>query len=250
MGEAIYFLSDAHLGAGYIADPRAHEARLVSFLERIAPDAKAVYFLGDILDYWFEYRNVVPRGYVRFFGQLACMADAGVRIVWYTGNHDIWLFDYLRDEIGIEVADPAGGGEFIELDGTLFYLGHGDNLGRQPLGYRIIRAAFRCRFLQRLYAGLHPRLTVPFAHGWSSHSRKAAPEPTLTGRVRANLEVAARHLATTHPALRYIVLGHYHVAVDEPVGPDCRMIILGNWISGGTYARFASGHLTLHDAGQ
>lgn len=250
MGEAIYFLSDAHLGAGYIADPRAHEARLVSFLERIAPDAKAVYLLGDILDYWFEYRNVVPRGYVRFFGQLARMADAGVRIVWYTGNHDIWLFDYLRDEIGIEIADPRDGGELVELDGTLFYLGHGDNLGRQPTGYRIIRSAFRCRFLQRLYAGLHPRLTVPFAHGWSAHSRKAAPEPTLSGSVRANLEVAALALATGHPALRYIVLGHYHVALDEPVGPNCRLIILGNWIKGGSYARFASGRLTLHDAGE
>ena len=90
-----YFLSDMHLGASYIADPRAHENRVVSFLRSIENDARAVYLLGDVLDYWFEYRSVVPRGYVRFFGQLARMADAGIEIVWFTGNHDIWLFDYV-----------------------------------------------------------------------------------------------------------------------------------------------------------
>ena len=117
-----YFLSDAHLGASYITDPRAHEEALVTFLQSIEPTAKTVYLLGDILDYWFEYRTVVPRGYVRFFGQLARMADFGIRIVWFTGNHDIWLFDYLRDELGIEIADPAGGGMTVEIDGVRFFL--------------------------------------------------------------------------------------------------------------------------------
>lgn len=234
-----YFLSDAHLGAAYITDPRAHEAALVSFLQSIEPTAKAVYLLGDILDYWFEYRTVVPRGYVRFFGQLARMADAGVRIVWFTGNHDIWLFDYLRDELGIEIADPAGGGMTVEIDGVRFFLGHGDDLGRQPLGYRLLRRTFRCRFLQKLYSGIHPRWTLPFAHGWSSHSRKAAPPvPRLDGRARAALEVACRELASADPVLRYIVIGHHHVVLDEPVTSTCRLIILGDWIKHRTYAVF------------
>ena len=213
-----YFLSDAHLGAAYIADPRAHEAALVDFLRGIEPTAKAVYLLGDILDYWFEYRTVVPRGYVRFFGQLARMADAGIEIVWFTGNHDIWLFDYLRDELGITIADPSGGGLLKDIDGTLFFMGHGDDFGQQPRGYRALRGIFRCRFLQKLYSGIHPRWSIPFAHGWSSHSRKSGPPvPVLTPRARCAVELASRRLAVENPALRYIVLGHHHVAIDEPV---------------------------------
>lgn len=241
-----YFLSDAHLGAAYIADPKAHEGALVSFLQLIEPTARTVYLLGDILDYWFEYRTVVPRGYVRFFGQLARMADAGIRIVWFTGNHDIWLFDYLRDEIGIEIADPKGGGMKTDIDGVRFFLGHGDDLGRQPRGYRMLRRTFRCRFLQKIYSGIHPRWTLPFAHGWSSHSRKAAPpEPRLVGRARAALEVACRELASSDPELRYIVIGHHHVAVDEPVTGSCRLIILGDWIKHRTYAVFDGSDLSL-----
>ena len=237
-----YFLSDAHLGAAYIADPRAHEAALVDFLRGIEPTAKAVYLLGDILDYWFEYRTVVPRGYVRFFGQLARMADEGIEIVWFTGNHDIWLFDYLRDELGITIADPSGGGLLKDIDGTLFFMGHGDDFGQQPRGYRTLRGIFRCRFLQKLYSGIHPRWSIPFAHGWSSHSRKAAPpEPRLEGRARTALEVACRELASADPALEYIVIGHHHVAVDEPVTASCRLIILGDWIKHRTYAVF-DGH--------
>ncbi len=243
-----YFLSDAHLGAAYIADKRAHEAALVDFLRSIEPTAKTVYLLGDILDYWFEYRTVVPRGYVRFFGQLARMSDAGIRIVWFTGNHDIWLFDYLRDELGIEIADPTGGGMAVEIDGTHFFLGHGDDLGRQPRGYRLLRGIFRCQFLQKLYSGIHPRWTLPFAHGWSSHSRKAAPpEPRLDGRARAALEAACRSLAAADPGLRYIVIGHHHVALDEPVTSTCRLIVLGDWIKKRTYAVFDGRTLTLSE---
>lgn len=241
-----YFLSDAHLGAAYISDPKAHERTLLNFLQHIEHDAKALYLLGDILDYWFEYRTVVPRGYVRFFGQLARMADMGIKIVWFTGNHDIWLFDYLRDELGITVADPDGGGMLEEIDGTLFFLGHGDDFGRQPRGYRMLRATFRCRLLQKLYSAIHPRWTIPFAHGWSSHSRKSGPpEPVLTPAARSAVELASRQLATENPALRYIILGHHHVVLDEPVGATCRLVILGEWINRCSYAVFDGSQLRL-----
>ena len=148
-----YFLSDVHLGASYIRDRRAHEQRLCAFLRSIEGRAKNLFLLGDILDYWFEYRTVVPRGYVRFFGQLARMADAGVRIVWFIGNHDIWLFDYLRDEIGIEIVDTARGGIPQDIDGVRFFLGHGDTFGRQPRSYRILRSVFHNRLCQKWKAG-------------------------------------------------------------------------------------------------
>ena len=133
-----------------------------------------------------------------------------------------------------------------DIDGVRFFLGHGDDLGRQPRGYRMLRRTFRCRFLQKLYSGIHPRWTLPFAHGWSSHSRKAAPpEPRLEGRARAALEVACRELASSDPELRYIVIGHHHVAVDEPVTGACRLVILGDWIKHRTYAVFDGSDLSL-----
>lgn len=244
-----YFISDVHLGARYIGDARAHENRVVSFLRSIERDAKALYLLGDILDYWFEYRTVVPRGYVRFFGQLARMADAGIKIVWFTGNHDIWLFDYLRDEIGIEIVDAKGGIARL-IDGTLFYMGHGDMFGRQPAGYRILRSVFHNKVCQKLYSGLHPRWTLPFAHGWSSHSRKGQcmpPTPRLSDRARAAVMEEAARLCAEYPDLRYIVIGHHHVAVDEPVASGCRLIVLGNWISESTYAVFDGSELHLRE---
>lgn len=245
-----YFLSDVHLGASYIADRRGHEKRLVAFLDSISQDACNLFLLGDILDYWFEYKTVVPRGYVRFFGALARLADSGVRVVWFIGNHDIWLFDYLRDEIGIEIVDTNRGGISQIIDGVHFFLGHGDTFGRQPRSYMFLRGIFHNRFLQKLYSGIHPRWTIPFAHGWSSHSRKGAgyfAEPKLTARARAAVEVKARQLSADDSLLRYVIIGHHHVALDEPVNDHCRLVILGNWINRSTYAVFENNELELKE---
>ena len=130
MRDLTYFLSDLHLGAGYIPDHRAHERRVVDFLRSIEPRAKRIYLLGDILDYWWEYRDVVPRGFVRFFGELARLADSGVEITWFKGNHDIWIFDYLPSEIGLEVHD---GIMVRDIDGARFLLEHGDGVGHSDV---------------------------------------------------------------------------------------------------------------------
>ena len=167
-GKNAYFISDLHLGASYIPDPVAHESRITKFLDSITGDAAELYLLGDILDYWYEYRTVVPRGYTRFFGTLCRMADSGVRITWFIGNHDIWLFDYLKEEIGMKVVD---GFEIKEILGKRFFLSHGDGVGRLPASFRFLRATFRNKVCQKLYAAIHPRWTIPFAHRWSNHSR-------------------------------------------------------------------------------
>lgn len=248
-----YFISDVHLGAAYIPDRKEHEKRLCAFLDSIAPKAKALYMLGDILDYWFEYRTVVPRGYVRFFGTLARLADAGVEIVWFVGNHDMWLFDYLRDEIGIRIVDTSEGGIPVTIDGVEFFLGHGDTFGRQPWPYRCLRAIFHNKVCQKLYSGIHPRWTIPFAHGWSSHSRKAASTAGRSRSVpqaRADVELHAHKLSAENPGLRYIIIGHLHVVLDEKVNDHCRLIILGNWFRRATYAVFDGSTLTLADAGR
>lgn len=242
-----YFISDLHLGAGYIKDRREHEKRVVSFLQSIEDDASALYLLGDILDYWFEYRTVVPRGYVRFFGQLARMADAGIKIVWFIGNHDIWLYDYLRDEIGLSVVDAKHGGIEVCIDDAKFLLGHGDTFGRQPAGYRMLRSLFHSKFCQVLYGSVHPRWTIPFAHAWSSHSRKGGGVVGVSDSAINAVVAHARTVAEADKDLRYIIMGHYHVALDAQVSDRCRLIILGNWIDRSTYAVFDGNTLELKE---
>lgn len=241
-----YFISDLHLGARYIADPRSHEMRVVEFLRHIGADARRLYMLGDVLDYWFEYRDVVPRGFVRFFGELAHLSDAGVEIVWMTGNHDIWLFDYLRDEIGLEVIDAPS--VQVVVDGKRFLLAHGDRIGPQSAGFRFICSLFRNKICQKLYAGLHPRITVPFARKWSCHSRESAPvaDPAAERDHIRSVTAVAEGLARLNPGLDYIVLGHHHMAIDSALpGTDTRLVVLGDWISNDTYAVFDGARMQL-----
>lgn len=240
-----YFISDMHLGARYLPDGAATERKVCSFLRSIMPTAKTLYILGDALDYWFEYRNVVPRGYVRFFGALAELADSGTEIVWLKGNHDIWLFDYLRDEIGITVAD----GSIIRcIDGKKFYLAHGDQVGKRPAGFRFIQWLFRNRFCQRLYAAIHPRWTVGFAHWWSASNRDFGnrPVPVFQGLESDPQAVFAReYLQEVDPGINFFVFGHTHVAVNEELSPTCRFVVLGDWIWHDTYGIFDGENLEI-----
>lgn len=237
-----------HLGARYISDPRAHERRVCDFLQSIAADASELYILGDALDYWFEYRTAVPRGHIRFFGALAALADAGVHITWITGNHDIWLFDYLRDEIGIEVVDAP----MIrrEIGGVPFVLAHGDRIGPQKASFRFICQMFRNRVCQRLYAAIHPRLTVPFAQGWSRHSRlhgKPITPAQYSARLNPVLRASAEEVLQTYPDTRHIVLGHHHFPYQTTIeGSNCDLTVLGNWTeTAGSYAVFDGQELSL-----
>lgn len=237
-----YFISDLHLGAGYITDARAHEQRVVDFLRSIEGKADTLYLLGDILDYWFEYRTVVPRGYIRFFGQLARMADAGVKIYWFIGNHDIWLFDYLRKEIGLTVIDGVA---VHQIGDKRFMLSHGDGLGKLKPSFRLIRSIFRNRVCQKLYSGIHPRWTVGFAHWWSSKSRGEVVATKFDGGLRRNVMDFAKQYAAQHPDIDYILLGHHHVVANEAVTPNCQLMILGDWISSFTYAIFDGKNLEI-----
>ena len=240
----VLFLSDMHLGAAYIADARAHEARVVDVLRREGSSASHIYLLGDVLDYWFEYRNVVPRGHVRFFGELARLADSGVAITWLTGNHDIWLFDYLRTELGIEVVDAP----CIErrIAGKTFVLAHGDRIGSATPGFRFICSMFRNRVCQRLFAAIHPRLTVPFALRWSGHSRYKGRDGAATDAHRAAIIADATALAGRYPEADYIIEGHHHLAMQQPLaGTRATLTVLGDWLARESYAIFDGTNLKV-----
>ena len=234
----VYFISDLHLGAKYLVPPLDYERRVVRFLDSIKDKADKLYLLGDILDYWFEYKTVVPRGYVRFFGALASLADSGVEITWIVGNHDIWLFDYLKNEIGMNVVD----GEVItELSGKTFYLAHGDALGSLKRGFKFIRAVFRNHFCQRLYSIIPPNWTIPFAHAWSSHSRENGFKYVVKNAEKDKfVQFACQYNATHSKKIDYFLFGHRHVVLGyHPVSmPDVTVAILGDWISHFTYGIF------------
>ena len=239
-----YFISDLHLGAAYLDRPHDRERMLAEFLNEISADAARLYLVGDVLDYWFEYRTVVPRGHVRFFGALAALADAGVEITWLIGNHDIWMFDYLRNELGVKIVD----GSINEvIDGKNFFISHGDGLGKLKPSFRFIRSLFRNRFCQRLYAAVHPRWTVAFAYKWSSSNRDYDPNvvPVYEGTIKDNVEEWAEAYLSQHRDTDFIVLGHHHVAVDETLDNGTRLIILGDWIYNFTYAVFNGETLSL-----
>lgn len=240
-----YFLCDAHLGANYIADRRAHENILVRMLSFMAQDAKTVYLLGDILDFWFEYRTVVPRGFVRFFAAVARLTDAGVKVYWFKGNHDMWIFDYLQNELGVEIVD-----DYVvhAIDGKTFLLSHGDGLGEIPTGFKYLRRIFRNGICQKLCASIHPRWILPFAHAWSSHSRgeDVTYVPEYRGDDVEPSMVFAKEYAKSHPEIDYFVVGHRHVLVDRQV-PDshARLLILGDCFSQFTYAVFSENELRI-----
>lgn len=244
----VYFLSDSHLGASYIRDPKLHEARVVDFLRDIRKDATALYLMGDMLDFWFEYRNVVPRGFVRFFGALAELADMGVDIYWFKGNHDMWVFDYLPQEIGMTVID----GPLIKtIEGKTFLLDHGDAVGERPAGFRMLRSIFRNPVCRRLYASIHPRWTMALAHGWSAQSRKSGQASEYSTRigdpndeplVRFAKEYAAK---PGHPKIDFFVFGHRHAMLDASIGDGSKVIILGDWINHYSYASFDGRDVSL-----
>ncbi len=245
MGKKAYFISDLHLGARYLDS--SHERRVVEFLDSIADDAQSLFLVGDILDYWYEYRTVVPRGHVRFFGALARLADAGVKIVWLIGNHDIWLFDYLEKEIGLTVVD----GEIVtDILGSRFYIAHGDAVRKLKPSFRFIRAMFRNRLCQKLYAAIHPRWTIPFAHAWSSHSRMTGNgDETPSSPGDDQFVLFAKEYNRIHPdkPVGYFIFGHRHIVFDycDNKNFNSRTIILGDWITNFSYGSFDGEKFTI-----
>lgn len=228
-----YFLSDLHLGAPYFQDAHEAERRVVSFLDSIKEDADVIYLLGDILDYWYEYRYVVPRGFVRFFGKIAELTDRGIRIVWFIGNHDIWIYDYLPSELGVEIVD---GYKVENIDGSYFFMSHGDGVGKIDPSFRFIRSLFRNKVCQKLFSAIHPRWTVPFAHNWSGHSRKSqSPSQTAAMKMLENISAFSRDYLKTNPEINYFIYGHLHIVRDLRISENSEIVVLGDWITNFSY---------------
>lgn len=243
----VYFLSDAHLGSLAIEHRRTQERRLVRFLDNIKGKAAAVYLLGDMFDFWYEYKYVVPKGYTRFLGKLSELSDAGVEVHFFTGNHDIWAYDYLASECGVILHKKP---LTTEIYGKTFFIAHGDGLGARDPQFSLIRAVFHNRLCQRLFSSLHPRWGVAFGLTWAKHSRlkrSDGKEPPYMGEDKEPLVLYAKSYLTSHPDVNFFIFGHRHIELDTRLADKARLLIIGDWISQFTYCVFDGEHLFLED---
>lgn len=243
----VYFLSDAHLGSRAIAHSRTQERRLVNFLDSIKNDASAVYLLGDMFDFWYEFKTVVPKGYTRFLGKLSELTDKGIEVHFFIGNHDIWCGDYLTKECGVILhRKPLT----VEIYGHIFYLAHGDGLGDPDKKFRFLRSIFRNRTLQTLFSSLHPRWSVDLGLTWAKHSRlkrENEKEPDYLGEEKEYLVLYTKEYLKIHPDINYFIYGHRHIMLDLMLTRTTRMLILGDWINYFSYAVFDGEHLFLEE---
>jgi UDP-2,3-diacylglucosamine hydrolase len=233
---SIYFASDLHLGMYPPEESRQREQLFVQWLDEIRTDAAELWLLGDMFDYWFEYHKVVPRGYTRFLGKLAMLHDEGVKIHLITGNHDIWVFNYLPQEVGLELHRK----EVIRTwNNHRFLLGHGDGLYSGDVSYRILQAIFKNRLLQWCYARLHPDGSTAFAQWMSKRSRKKhGTYGVFLGPDQEHQVQYARKKLLEDPGIEYFVFGHRHLAYEIGIGDRSRVICVGDWIGNFTYGVF------------
>jgi UDP-2,3-diacylglucosamine hydrolase len=243
----IYFVSDMHLGSPVFGDPHAREKRLVQWLDTIRKNAKALYLLGDIFDFWFEYKRTVPRGFTRFLGKLAELSDSGIEIHYFTGNHDIWVFDYLPEEIGLILHKEP----FItKISGKTFYLAHGDEMDDYAHSFKLTRRIFHNKICHALFRLIHPDLGLKLAHVWAKHSRWKDFENPLPyfGEDKEPLVFYAKSYLQTQPDIDYFIFGHRHILLDLMLTPDSQMMIIGDWLRYFSYAVFDGERLSLENA--
>jgi UDP-2,3-diacylglucosamine hydrolase len=242
-GKKIYFASDFHLGIPDHATSVAREKRICRWLDEIKHDAARLYLVGDLFDTWFEYRNVVPRGYTRFMGKLAELRDSGLPIEVFTGNHDLWMLDYFGQELDIPVHHKPITPEF---NGKKFFIAHGDGLGPGDTGYKILKTVLRSPLSQWIYRRLHPDTGVGLAGWFSRLGPKHAdmPEKKFLGPEKEMLvQFCLGTLNQEH--FDYFVFGHRHIAIEYPLPQSSLYINLGDWIRYDSYAVFDGEQLKL-----
>ena len=238
----IYFASDLHLGVPDREKSLAREKFFVQWLDKIKSDAEAIYLLGDIFDFWFEYKKVVPKGYVRLLGKLAELSDKGISINIFTGNHDMWIFDYIETEINAHIyREPVQ----ICLKEKHFYIGHGDGVGPGDKSYKIIKKIFQNKLCQWLFERVHPNLGISIAQYWSKKSRIANNEKNRKyyGDKEWLTQFCKQKMKTID--VDYFIFGHRHLPLEIDLGNQTKYINLGDWINYKSYAVFDGKKLKL-----
>ncbi len=242
-GKKVYFLSDFHLGAPDYPRSLVREKKIVSFLQRAKQDAACIFVVGDMFDFWFEYKTVVPRGYTRIFGTLADITDSGIAVYFFVGNHDMWMSGYFEQELNIPVYHKP---EVFTFNGKKFLVGHGDGLGPGDHRYKFLKKIFRSRLCQWLFGVLHPSIGIGLANYFSRKSREATGEQDqhFLGEDKEWLIIYSKEqLQKEH--FDFFIFGHRHLPLDFPLTPQSRYINLGDWIRYFSYAVFDGQDLSL-----
>lgn len=242
-GKKIYFASDFHLGVPTYESSLEREKKVVRWLSSIKNDAEEIYLVGDVFDFWFEYKTAVPRGFVRLLGKIAELTDKGIPIHFFTGNHDMWTFDYLEKETGVTVyRNPI----VREYNGKKFYIGHGDGLGPGEHSYKLLKRIFASKLCQWAFARLHPNFGIGIANLWSKQSRisNAGYDEKYHGDEKERLLIYCKEKCN-ESHIDYFIFGHRHLVLDKPVQENSRYINLGEWVTNSTYAEFNGTELSL-----
>lgn len=242
-GKKVYFLSDFHLGIPNHTQSVERERRIVRFLSTIQADAEAIFLLGDVFDFWFEWKYVVPKGHIRLLGKLAELADQGLPIHVFTGNHDLWMFGYLEQELGVKVYKKH---HHFTFGDKQFLVGHGDGLGPGDKGFKRLKKLFTNPLAQWAFARLHPNLAIYVANYWSRHSRliDGGSIPDYLGDDKEWL-VQYCQQKRKKEAIDYFIFGHRHLPLEVQINPDAWYINTGDWLQYNTYAVFDGNTLSL-----
>ena len=237
-GGLTYFVADVHLGCD-VLDPADRERRFVDFLNSLPDNTSALYMLGDVWDFWYEYRDVVPRGYVKVFAALISLVERGVEVYFFRGNHDQWTYSYL-ESMGVRILEQPC---LREIDGRKFCLGHGDGLGPVPAGYKILSGIFKSRFLRRLFSTLHPWIAFRFGNSWSRRNRlKHKDDYVFRGPDEPLYKFAETY--SSHQKVDYFIFGHFHADVNLALETGARLVLVRDWFKSSPYLLWDGENLT------
>jgi UDP-2,3-diacylglucosamine hydrolase len=235
-GKKIYFASDFHFGVPNNESSRKRELLVIKWLESVRHDAHSIYLMGDTFDFWFEYNHTIPKGFTRFLGKLAELRDAGIPIFMFTGNHDMWMFDYFPKELDIPIMRTQ---QILVVGNQKLLIGHGDGLGPGDMFYKILRAGlFHNRFFQWLFNWIHPNLGMAIAHAWSRSSRISNLKKEKLADERNEFLLAYCTEMEKQQHYDYYIYGHRHLPLDLKVGDNSRYINLGEWVNFTSFATY------------
>jgi len=239
----IYFLSDFHLGAPDYERSLLREKKIIAFLNRIQSSAAEIFILGDMFDFWYEYKKVVPKYFVRLLGKLGEISDAGIKIHFFIGNHDMWMNGYFEKELNIATYSEP---QHFEYNNKKFLIGHGDGLGPGDKGYKFLKKIFRNKFCNWLFGQLHPTWGIGLANYFSRKSREKTGDANAEwlGEENEWLVIYCREILQKEK-IDYFIFGHRHYPVDIKLNGQSRYVNLGDWITNFTYAEFDGNDITL-----
>ena len=241
-GKKVYFASDFHLGAPNDITSRLREDKIIRWLDAIKKDAAGIFLVGDIFDFWFEYKYSVPKGFIRFLGKIAELSDSGISIIFYTGNHDMWMSDYFPNELNVTLLREP---QDHLIGGKKFHIGHGDGLGPGDRTYKLLKRIFANRLCQWLFHWLHPNLGMGLARTWSRHSRAHNLESHEPFNPDEEWILAYCEAQEKTDHRDYYIFGHRHLAIDHHLNNGSRYVNLGEWVTESNYAVYDGNDLTL-----